>query len=214
MIDVNIQGVRAKFNYMPEKLVPYEHGATKAILDTLALEGGNFADVGCWIGWYSVLASKYAKRVYAFDPNPIAIKRTEENIKLNNLENVRVFQHAVHAGAGQTTIGSGNGPGVRTGLGANKVETVTLDEFFRYRGYPTAIKIDVNGDEVAVLRGAEKVLERKPTIVISVYGRLALSPVKVARFLEDRDYTIRYADSGAYFVRAPGLPDNILLVAT
>ena len=48
------------------------------------------------------------------------------------------------------------------------VPTITLDLLLDQFGPPTLIKIDVEGAEVQVLRGAGRVLAHKPTIYIEI----------------------------------------------
>ncbi len=55
-------------------------------------------DIGSNIGAFSVLTGKLIEgrgKVYAFEPEPNTFKRLQENIKLNNLKNVEIFNEAV-----------------------------------------------------------------------------------------------------------------------
>ena len=50
-------------------------------------------DIGSHIGAFTVYAAKIAKRgiVYSYEPHPENFKLLKENIKINNLRNVRIF---------------------------------------------------------------------------------------------------------------------------
>jgi FkbM family methyltransferase len=55
-------------------------------------------DIGANIGAFSVLTGKLIEghgKVYAFEPEPNTFKRLQENIQLNNLKNVEIFNEAV-----------------------------------------------------------------------------------------------------------------------
>lgn len=78
-------------------------------------------------------------------------------------------------------------------------DSVTLDTFAATHESPTVLKIDVEGAELAVLRGMRSILEAdRPDILIEIH------PVKLAarghpdtdpvRLLRDADYTIRACD--------------------
>lgn len=57
---------------------------------------------------------------------------------------------------------------------ALQVETVTLDSLLDSHPAPELLKIDVEGGEPAVLRGAERLLaERRPAILIEINHRSA-----------------------------------------
>ena len=58
----------------------------------------HFIDVGSNVGIYTLLAASIVGNnglVYSFEPDYISNKRLLENIKLNKLKNVKVFQYAI-----------------------------------------------------------------------------------------------------------------------
>jgi len=70
----------------------FEIGTTH-VIESLALESACFVDVGCNIGYYSCLfgTKNPGKRLLCIDPNPIMIKRTEENLNLNKIVNYELL---------------------------------------------------------------------------------------------------------------------------
>jgi FkbM family methyltransferase len=121
-------------------------------------------DVGANIGVFSLAAAERFPdaAIYAFEPGPDAYSRLVRNLDLNGAANVTPVNLAVYSNCsimGFSAEGS-TSTGCVTGGGVLTVQTVTLDEFclrneIRRVGL---IKINVEGAEVEVLRGAEKTL--------------------------------------------------------
>jgi FkbM family methyltransferase len=135
--------------------------------------GESFLDVGANIGFYSLLASAVngGAPVLAFEPHPVAANRLRENAALNSLGNVRVVEAALGdvAGSGQITTDLFDQNRIATsndnGLSAT-VPLVTLDgELHRQQIDPSKValvKIDTEGFEARVLRGAGSLLASTP----------------------------------------------------
>lgn len=148
-----------------------------------------FYDVGANVGYYSLIASRAVGdegRVICFEPLLENVNHLCRHVQLNRLQNVDVLPVACSTGFGMTGFFRGDNDalghisGVNgVGGGDNKsagdaywVPTLSLDEFALRTGrWPAIIKIDVEGAELLVLHGAERILERcKPTIFLSTHG--------------------------------------------
>jgi len=124
-----------------------------------------FVDVGANVGSYTILASSAvgAKGV-AFEPVPSTYMRLVENMRLNHLdEKVKCINKGVGAQQGSiafTTVSDTTNhalaPGEKTD-DAVSVEMTTLDSALHGES-PTLVKIDVEGYETLVLKGAQKIL--------------------------------------------------------
>lgn len=128
-------------------------------------EGDLFLDVGANIGSYTVLASGAARaETICFEPVPETFQHLLDNIYLNRLiDRVTPLNVAVGAEAGelemmadQDTINRVVTGEVYSGAKV-KVPVVSLDEILGGR-VPKLIKIDVEGFETLVLRGAAHTL--------------------------------------------------------
>lgn len=129
-----------------------------------------FADVGANLGAYTILASGASgATTYAIEPIPHTYSRLVENVAINNLHD-RV--HCLNNGLGAerstlmfTTSREGSMNRVVTDADrrerAIEVDVLTLDDVATEP--PIAIKIDVEGYEHAVLKGAPNTL-RNPTL--------------------------------------------------
>jgi FkbM family methyltransferase len=135
--------------------------------------GSIVADVGAHVGIHTLgLAQRVGRdgHVFAFEPVPHVAALLRRHLQLNGLkERVTVVESAVGDTQGMTTMfvnPTGLDPGnsfvdryYARRLKQLPVRMGTLDEFFRNEGIrPTLFKIDVEGYELRVLRGATELL--------------------------------------------------------
>jgi len=122
-----------------------------------------FFDIGANVGSYTVLASGVCKaRTWAFEPDPVTAAHLGRNIALNALQNC-VTVHQIALGAteadipftiGQDTVNKvakTEDPNVRM------VHQVPLDAL-AHENVPSMIKMDVEGYEPEVIKGAARML--------------------------------------------------------
>jgi FkbM family methyltransferase len=136
--------------------------------------GALVLDVGANIGNHTIfLAGVCGCRVIAFEPNPEAAKVLRLNVAANDLGNrVRIEQMAVGAarqnGALLASQDHNLGTARITPDQSGDIEIVPLDEM-TMEGKVSLIKIDVEGMDLAVLKGAVKLIEHdRPVIAIEI----------------------------------------------
>jgi FkbM family methyltransferase len=119
-------------------------------------------DCGANIGWYSVLAAVNGAEVVAFEPMPTNAALLRSNIALNDVTD-RVVVHEVaasdHRGTAELAVSTDNQGDHRLVTGQHLRSTVTVpllpvDDVFDRR--PSVIKLDTQGSEVPILRGARR----------------------------------------------------------
>ena len=123
-----------------------------------------FIDIGANIGSYTVLASSaIGAKTVCFEPVPSTYKRLMDNIKINNIENkVESLNLALGNSTGEMYFSSDqncmNHIIAHNENNSNKitVNVSTLDK--ELKRDPFLIKIDVEGYELPVLEGAQKIL--------------------------------------------------------
>jgi len=128
-------------------------------------EGDKIADVGAYIGVYSIALSKRVGKlghVFAFEPDPINYKWIDLHAKINNVEsNTTVINAAVGEKDGQVWFSTERGIQnqiVSKGTpNSMAVPMVSLDIQLAEKGLDL-LKIDVEGFEEIVLRGSRKLL--------------------------------------------------------
>lgn len=139
-------------------------------------EGGTFVDIGANVGNHSLFAAMFmaAKRVIPFEPNPRAYRLFIQNMLINGQTEKVDFSKL---GCGLSDVeadGFGMQPKERNLGGAKMISKGGDLQVFRADSLladetPDMIKIDVEGMELAVLRGLSGVLERcSPVIQIEV----------------------------------------------
>jgi FkbM family methyltransferase len=128
-------------------------------------------DVGANVGAYAVLFGQWvgpSGHVYAFEPSPGPLRGLERHISLNALGSVVEAVGAAvadHDGAGELIVAGTAGESRLAGTSERSVTVtvpiVTIDGFCAREGIqPALIKIDVEGAELAVLRGAHETIRR------------------------------------------------------
>ncbi|MCL2925562.1 MAG: FkbM family methyltransferase [Trichodesmium sp. MAG_R04] len=139
-------------------------------------ENDCFIDIGAHIGYYSVLAAKIVGskgKVFAFEPELSNYQKTLENITLNHLNNIKLFNLAVGSETKETQIffnqdndgghalwDVGKHPFNKKSLNNQIMQNTqlsTLDNILSQAGNITnlkIIKIDTEGAELDVIKGA------------------------------------------------------------
>lgn len=157
--------------------------ASQEILSNHLRPGMVFYDLGANIGLFSLLASRIVGaggKVISFEPDPEIARRLRRNIARNGFTNVTVVESGVWsvtenvnflpADASSPDRGTGRFVG-QEGAATALVRCIALDDFARDTPAPNAIKCDVEGAEVEVLRGAENVLHTaRPWILCEMHS--------------------------------------------
>ncbi len=138
-----------------------------------------FYDIGANVGLYSLYAAKQNKNIktYAFEPHKINFVTLVQNINLNGFGDVidpiaiplgdscqtfRLNYMSIDSGASMTQLGHKFLPGQKEFKPKLEelVYAVTLDELVEKNiiAAPTVIKIDVDGNELPILKGMSRVL--------------------------------------------------------
>jgi FkbM family methyltransferase len=144
--------------------------------------GMTFLDIGAHVGQYTLIAASDVGpdgHVHSFEPNAKSFRRLGANIALNGFTQVQAHPIALSDQPGQATLyvpthdnmGEASLQACAPGMQEATVRCATLDEWARTadlgpRKRIDLMKIDVQGFEGKVIRGATEVLERdRPTIV-------------------------------------------------
>lgn len=171
----------------------YEPG-TLATWSRLAAQSSTIADVGAHVGYFSMIAAHAnpKAKVHSFEPVDQIHARLSVNVRSNGVQNVKLHQAGVSSEPGWADISvrfSGNllstGSTLEGGAAPDaqrkRIQLLTLDEVFAETKLDL-VKIDVEGHEMSVLRGARQVLKRdRPTLVMEALVDAALDDL-IAEF--------------------------------
>ena len=190
-----------------------------------------FVDVGANVGSYTILASGVVGcRTVAFEPDPEAAVALERNVALNRLvERVETRRAAVGDRDGTIRFSVGldtvNHVTAQPDMPSRDVPIQTLDRAVFGAGLiPRLIKIDVEGFEASVLRGARAVLAESELIAVQTENRAPevlemLKSAGMAEFTYDAfEHRLKAASNApmanALFVRDSSYVTNRVASAT
>ncbi|MGB0915375.1 MAG: FkbM family methyltransferase [Crocinitomicaceae bacterium] len=139
---------------------------------------GEFIDVGANIGLMSLfVASKFPKSItFGFEAHPNTFQLFQRNIELNKLNNIFPIHKALGSSEGKVQIfdnwhvNRGGASIVVQGEGSNSfdVKMVRLDDQLN-DSKPEMIKVDVEGAELDVLKGASELIKSNlPTLIVEI----------------------------------------------
>lgn len=176
-------------NYLTFELfwrgLDYYEPISLALMQELASEATAFIDIGANVGFYSLVLSSMNPRlrVTSFEPNPKAFRILNANAKLNGLAQITCEPVAISDTDGQAVLfmcPSDMSASLESDFEASKpgekVSITTMDTYLA--NHPVEgkmlLKVDVEGHESALFRGAIETLEnRKPDILCEITGPLA-----------------------------------------
>jgi FkbM family methyltransferase len=153
--------ISPKLRGIPEE---YEREVWRALMAELKADD-TFVDIGAFVGLYSIAVARRLQnsgRVVAFEPGDRNYSLLKEQVRLNRLKGrIELHHAAVSDQNGRSSFladGSSEARLISTVLPqANIVKVVTIDRIFVGRRIDV-LKIDVEGHEEKVLRGAGKIL--------------------------------------------------------
>lgn len=169
-------------------------------LDNQLTTNSVFYDVGANVGFFTLLTSNISKngRVIAFEPFPSNLFYLKEHLSMNNVKNVEIIESALSDSSGTTNFFiHGEGHGNITGdiyefkEKPIKVPKNTIDELVAKNEIPPPdfVKIDVDGGELLVLKGANNTIgEYKPTLFIETHTEELLK--ECCNFLKEYNYNL------------------------
>ena len=155
----------------------YEPKNVEAIQKTVK-EDDVVYDVGAHVGYFSVLMGDIVGsggKVIAFEPRGLNLGYLQRHVSVNNCDNIKIVSKAVgdHSGHAKLETRTGSGTGYISDTGDEDVEITSIDELVESGALPppTFLKIDVEGGEMAVLRGAKSVIKRqRPRMILATHG--------------------------------------------
>ena len=168
--------------WMLKHLKPWDYEQVLRLKEILKESKSLFIDCGSNFGAYSVIISSLCKNteVLSFDASKKMIGRLKENINLNKLHNINVFNLGVGRRNSRDYFNDNDSDFLNLGSyrfqkknNSKLLKVVALDQFlvkFKLNKFKKiVIKIDIEGYEFEALQGLEKIIKLyKPIIFIEI----------------------------------------------
>ena len=170
-------------------------------------------DIGAHIGLVTLPLSQViakSRKIYAFEPATANQTYLAQHLASNHIDNVEVITELVGDNPMESVqfFESSNDSGMNTialsgsrrGYDSTQKHQITLDKFCEERNLsPQLIKIDTEGAEIGILKGATKIIHmHKPTIFLSVHPQhiiqLGSTVEALERLIEDLNYKVTDLD--------------------
>jgi FkbM family methyltransferase len=159
----------------------YDPFLSRWLIDRFAAGGGRFVDIGANLGYFTCLLGQLAGpygRVLSVEPEPDNLELLEANVAINELaEVVKILPVALGSDEGSATlnlyknsnrgrhsmvaVGSGN----QIEVPIKKLDTL-IEQVFQPHELIDFVKIDVEGYEPYVIKGASQTLPRVQSMVM------------------------------------------------
>lgn len=164
-----------------------------------------FVDIGSNYGWHSIIASKFCKNVFSFEPQKLMFDIQKLSIDENNIKNINLFNFAIGEKnkKGQMNyinydLNWVNIGDLSLGYGGEEIDITTIDSL----NLPKIdiIKIDVQGYEKFVLEGGiNKIKLDNPIVIIELENfqmtKFGYDDSYIFSFFKNLDYIPFYLES-------------------
>ena len=183
--------------------------ASQAIMERYLTGGAVYYDLGANVGSFVLIGARLVGpggRVVAFEPVPANAAVLHRNTRLNGFNNVTVVETAVSGSSGtrRMSLGSNQSHSISAD-GDIDVPAVSIDDYIHGGGPPPdLVKIDVEGEEVEVVRGMRRTIERhQPAILCESHTTGPLRDDPVAAQLQAFGYRVTWLEGGEDPGRGP-----------
>lgn len=169
----------------------------------------NVLDIGAQSGLYSIM-SKYVPlaQFHSFEPFPKSYEVLIENIKINEINNVKTYNIGLSDEIGEAILNtSASHNGLHT-IGSNplrfsdivpiKIKVDTIDNIFYDNQIPVHfMKIDTEGWEYHILKGAKKTIEKyRPKLIQLEWNetnmaQCGVDPQDVRNLFDELGYVVK-----------------------
>lgn len=189
--------------------------------------GDTCVDVGGHLGYYCLLMARIVGpkgRVISFEPVQENMAVLKENVALNGFTNVELVNCALGERPGTLSLirpknfelswtPSVRGYSVEGDRDSVEVKVETLDGFLSRGGHkPSIIKIDVEGAELDVLRGATETLRTtRPAVLLEIHGWGDAASDEILKLFSSANYAVSLAgtrDHEAFCLAVPNSTVN------
>jgi FkbM family methyltransferase len=175
------------------------------VFRSLVAPGQTAVDVGANLGFVTTMLASIVGpegRVLSFEPSPTVFEKLRKTVGANRLEQVIPFNVGCGSSSSimqlnRVTDSSGNASIVAAGADAQEIRVERLDDVAEvWAAQVSLLKIDTEGYEPEVLRGAERLIaEHRPIIYLEMGGDYVDSTHESIELLGQAGYGIDHVRS-------------------
>ncbi len=154
------------------------------------LKFNHILDIGAWVGTWSVAMNSFCGRVVAFEPDPVHYQCLVKNVP----DDVETHQLAVGSSNKMISLSNDDFTQAKRVIGSGDIPMVTVDSLDMTD--IDLIKIDVEGYEMEVLKGAIKTLENTKYVMIELNNntkKYGANNLEVEKFLNKAGFKVLFA---------------------
>ena len=144
-------------------------------------------DIGAWVGTWSIAMNKFCGRVVAFEPDSLHYECLVKNVS----DDIETHQLAVGSEEKLISLSEDNFTQSKRIVGEGSIPMITIDSM--KLDDVDLIKIDVEGYEMEVLKGAKKTLENVQYLMIELNNntkKYGSSNIEIEKHLSSLGYKV------------------------
>jgi FkbM family methyltransferase len=181
--DVHLQDWKQNNNFTQSKCLD----KFLTFIEKNALKFNHVLDIGAWVGTWTMKINPFCGRVIAFEPDPLHYECLVKNVP----EEVETHQLAVGNDKKMISLSEDNFTQAKRVVGEGNIPMVTIDSL-NFTDVDL-IKIDVEGYEMEVLKGADKTLENVKYLMIELNNnskKYGSSNLEIEKYLRKKGFRI------------------------
>ena len=181
--DVHLQDWKQNNNFTQSKCLD----KFLTFIEKNALKFNHVLDIGAWVGTWTMKINPFCGRVIAFEPDPLHYECLVKNVP----EEVETHQLAVGNDKKMISLSEDNFTQAKRVVGEGTIPMVTIDSL-NFTDVDL-IKIDVEGYEMEVLKGADKTLENVKYLMIELNNnskKYGSSNLEIEKYLRKKGFRI------------------------
>ena len=179
--DVHLQDWKQNNNFTQSKC----SDKFLTFIENNALKFNHVLDIGAWVGTWTMKINPFCGRVVAFEPDPLHYECLVKNVP----EEVETHQLAVGNDKKMISLSEDNFTQAKRVVGEGNIPMVTIDSL-NFTDVDL-IKIDVEGYEMEVLKGADKTLQNVKYLMIELNNnskKYGSSNLEIEKYLRKKGF--------------------------
>ncbi len=157
-----------------------------------------FFDCGCNYGFYSLFTASLSNKniIVSIDASKKTLNELIKNIKLNNFYNIKYFNNAISNNDNEIFDFNESEKDWESSLNHKnfdlfstyKIKSIKIDTILNtinYQDYDVVIKLDIEGNEMKAIQGAEKLIQSTSPLIIVEFSKYIFNNINNIKYLKN-----------------------------